>query len=425
MKRTSKAFLSLIALQIALGFSLGQMRVHADDWPQWRGPQRNGISQEKGLLKEWPKDGPKLLWKLGDIGSGYSTPAVVGDRLYLLANEGTDSEFVQAHAVKDGKRGWRTPLGKVGPNIPQMNFAAARSTPAVDGEFLYALGSDGDLACLEISTGKIRWQKNLRSDFAGKPGEWAYAESPLVDGNAVICTPGGSEATLVALNKKTGEVMWKCAVPEGDPAAFASAIIVEAGGVKQYVQLLQKGLVGVDAKTGKFLWRYAKPVSKYGANIPTPLASDGYVYVGSAGTGGGAVKLKVTEGRVEPEQIYFESKLPTAIGGAVKVGDYLYGTTAQALLCVEFATGKVKWEERALGPASICCADGHLYLHGENGDVALVAASPEGYREKGRFTPPEQPQHARPMEKAWAYPVVANGRLYIRDHGSLWCYDVK
>ena len=425
MKRVSKNFLSLIALQIALGFSLGPVRVHADDWPQWRGPQRNGISQEKGLLKEWPKGGPKLSWKLSDIGSGYSTPAVVGDRLYLLANEGTDSEFVQTHAVKDGKRGWRTPLGKVGPNVPQMNFAAARSTPTVDGDLLYALGSDGDLACLEVTTGKIRWQKNLRTDFAGKPGEWAYAESPLVDGDAVICTPGGSEATLAALNKKTGEVIWKCALPESDLAAFASAVVVETGGVKQYVQLLQKGLVGVDAKTGKFLWRYAKPVSKYGANIPTPLASDGLVYVGSAGTGGGAGKLKGTEGRVEPEQIYFESKLPTAIGGAVKVGDYLYGTTAQALLCIEFASGKVKWEERALGAASICCADGHLYLHGENGDVALVEASSEGYREKGRFTPPEQPQHAKPMEKAWAYPVVANGRLYIRDHGSLWCYDVK
>jgi outer membrane protein assembly factor BamB len=424
MKRISKAFLSLTALPIALGFSLA-MRVQADDWPQWRGPQRNGISQEKGLLKEWPKAGPKLLWKLGDVGSGYSTPAVVRDRLYLLANEGTESEFVQAHAVKDGKRGWRTPVGKVGPNVPQMNFAAARSTPTVDGEFLYALGSDGDLACLEVSTGKMRWQKNLRSDFAGKPGEWAYAESPLVDGDAVICTPGGSEATLAALNKKTGEVLWKCALPEGDLAAFASAIAVEAGGVKQYVQLLQKGLVGVEAKTGKFLWRYGKPVSKYGANIPTPLASDGYIYVGSAGTGGGAVKLKAAGGRIEPEQVYFESKLPTAIGGAVKVGDYLYGTTAQALLCVEFTTGKVKWEERALGAASICCAEGHLYLHGENGDVALVEASPEGYREKGRFTPPDQPQHSKPMEKAWAYPVVANGQLYIRDHGSLWCYDIK
>jgi len=397
----------------------------ADDWPQWRGPQRNGISKETGLLKEWPKEGPKLAWKLTDVGSGYSTPSVVGERLYLLANEGAESEFVQAHSVKDGKRIWRTPIGKVGPNIPQMNFLGARSTPTVEGEVLYALGSDGDLACLEIAAGKIRWQKNLRTDFGGKPGEWAYAESPLIDGDVLVCTPGGSAATLVAVNKKDGAVIWKCPSPEGDQAAFASPVVVQAGGVKQYVQLLQKGLVGVDAKTGKLLWRYAKATSKYGANIPTPLASGDIIYVGSAGTGGGAVKLKPKDGGIEAEQVYFESKLPTAIGGAVKVGDVLYGTTMGALLCIDFATGNVKWEDRALGPASICYADGHLYLHGENGDVALVEASPESYREKGRFTPPDQPKHDKPMEKAWAYPVVANGRLYIRDHGVLWCYDVK
>jgi len=229
----------------------------------------------------------------------------------------------------------------------------------------------------------------------------------------------------VALNKKTGALIWKCATREGDEAAYASAIIVEAAGAKQYVQLLQKGLVGVDAKTGKFLWRYGKSVSKYGANIPTPLASDGFIYVGSAGTGGGLVKLKANNGAVEAEQIYFEAKLPTAIGGVEKIGDYLYGTTSQALLCVEFATGAVKWSERALGAASLCYADGRLYLHGENGEVALVEPSPEGYRETGRFMPLEQPAHTNPMEKTWAYPVVANGRLYIRDHGMLWCYDIK
>ena len=219
--------------------------------------------------------------------------------------------------------------------------------------------------------------------------------------------------------------MWKCPVPEGDEAAYSSVIIVQSGGVKQYVQLLQKGLVGVDAKTGKFLWRYGKPVSKYGANIPTPVASDGLIYVGSAGTGGGLIKLNVKEGAVEPEQVYFESKLPTAIGGAVKVGDVLYGTTAQSLLCIDFMTGQVKWQARALGAASICYADARLYLHGENGEVALVEPNLQEYTEKGHFSPPSQPAHSQQMEKAWAYPVVANGRLYIRDHGTLWCYNVK
>jgi outer membrane protein assembly factor BamB len=399
--------------------------VVANDWPQWRGPQRNGLSQETGLLKEWSKDGPKLLWKISDAGSGYSTPAVVGDRLYVLGNDGLENEFVAALSVKDGKQIWRTRLGNVGNPKQQPSFPAARSTPTVEGELLYALDSDGDVACVETGAGKIRWQKSLRTDFGGKPGQWAYSESPLIDGNTLVCTPGGSQATVVALNKKTGEVIWKCALPEGDDAAFASAIVVETGGIKQYVQLLQKGLVGIEAKTGKLLWRYGKAESKYGANIPTPLASDAYVYCASAGTGGGAIRLKANGGKVESEEAYFESKLPTAIGGAVKVGDYLYGTTAQALLCVEFTTGKVKWEERALGAASLCYADGRLYLHGENGDMALVEASPDSYREKGRFTPPDQPKHSNQMEKAWAYPVVANGRLYIRDQGVLWCYDVK
>ncbi len=408
MKRTENTCSSAALLSITIITVLLPARLQADDWPQWRGPQRNGVSKETGLLKQWPKDGPKLLWKLTDAGSGYSTPSVVGERLYLLANEGTDSEFVQAHAVKDGKRIWRTPLGKVGANPPQMNYLGARSTPTVDGELLYGLGSDGDLACVEIGAGKVRWQKNLRTDLGGKPGDWAYSESPLIDGDVLVCTPGGSDATLAALNKETGAVIWKCPLPEADQAAFASPIVVDVGGVKQYVQLLQKGLVGVDAKTGKLLWRYAKPVSRFGANIPTPLASDALM-----------------DGGIEVEQLYFESKLPTSIGGAVKMGDFLYGTTAQALLCIEFATGKVKWEDRAVGAASLCYADGYLYLHGENGEVALVEASPDGYREKGRFTPPDQPAHSKPMEKAWAYPVVANGRLYIRDHGSLWCYDVK
>ena len=401
------------------------LSVVARDWPQWRGPQRNGISQETGLLKEWPKDGPKLRWRVAEAGSGYSTPAVVGDRLYLLANEGLDHEFVQALAVKDGKRVWSTDLGKVGNAKQQPSFPAARSTPTVEGELLYALGSDGDLACLERGTGKVRWQKNLRVDFRGKPGEWAYSESPLIDGDTLLCTPGGNAATLAALNKKTGQVLWQCALPEGDEAAYASAISVEVGGVKQYVQLLQKGLVGVEANTGRFLWRYGKPVSRYGANIPTPVADQGYIYCAAAGTGAGVVKLQVKDGSVEPQQAYFAANLPSAIGGTVKVGNFLYGTTGQAILCVEFATGQVKWEERALGAASLCCAGGRLYCHGENGDVLLVEPSPDSYREKGRFTPPAQPKHAPPMEKAWAYPVVANGSLYLRDHGTLWCYDVS
>ena len=425
MKTFLKHPLRFTSLMVALGLSCPLPQAHALDWPQWRGPHRDGVSTEKGLLKEWPKEGPRLLWKIEDAGSGYSTPAVVGDRVYLLGNQGLENESVRALSAKDGKQIWATQLGKVGNPDQKPPFPGARSTPTVDGNFLYALGSDGDLACLELATGKLLWQKSLRSDFHGKPGQWAYSESPLIDNDTLICTPGGSEATIVALHKKTGAVNWKSAQPEGDEAAYASAAVTEAGGRRQYVQLLQKGLVGVDAKTGKPLWRYAKAVSRYGANIPSPVVSDGIVYFGSAGTGGGAVKLMAKDGSVEVEEVYFESKLPTAIGGTVKVGEFLYGTTAQALLCIEFATGKIKWEQRIPSASSVCTADGRLYLHGENGDVALVEATSEAYHENGRFTPAGGPKRSQPMEKSWAFPVISGGKLLIREHNLLWCYAVQ
>jgi len=411
--------------KLALGLTLLAVQARSEDWPQWRGPNRDGVSSETGLLKEWPKDGPKLVWSVKDIGSGYSTPAVVGDHIYLLSNEGLEKESVVALSTKDGGRIWSAPLGKVGHPSQQPNYPAARSTPTVEGDALFALGSDGDLVCLDTVTGKERWRKNLRRDFGGEPGEWAYSESPLIDGDALICTPGGANATMVALNKKTGETIWRSAVPDGGGAAYASAIIVTAGGAKQYVQLLQKGLVGVDANSGRLLWRYTKPVSRYGANIPTPLASDGIIYTASAGTGGGAVRLVMKDGKPEAEELYFDLKRPTAIGGAVTVGDFLFGTTAQGMQCFDIKTGAIKWEERGFGAASLLVADGRLYLHGENGDVALVEATPDAYREKGRFTPPDEPKRANQMEKAWAYPALAHGRLYIRDKNMLWCYDVK
>jgi outer membrane protein assembly factor BamB len=365
------------------------------------------------------------LWKVTHAGSGYAAPAVVGNRIYLLGNEGLENEYVQALDIKDGQRVWSTRLGKVGNPKQNPNFPAARSTPTVDGAVLYALSSDGDLACLDTATGAVRWKKSLRADFGGKPGEWAYAESPLVDGDALICTPGGSQATIVAFNKQSGEVLWKCATPEGDEAGYASATVVEVGGVRQYVQLLQKGLVGVDAKSGRLLWRFDKAVSKYNANIPSPVVDRDIIYCASAGTGGGAVRLKAAGGGITAEQLYFEAKLPTAIGGAVKVGDSLFGASSQAMLCANFLTGQIKWEERAFGAAALVFADGRLYLNAENGEVGLVEPSAEGYREKGRFTPPERPKRISPMEKSWAYPVLAGGRLYLRDHGMLWCYDVK
>jgi len=392
------------------------------DWPQWRGPERSGISQETGLRAEWPAEGPKLVWQVKNVDDGYSTPAVVGDRLYLISNKGMDNEFVQALDTADGKQLWATHLGKVGVNRgPQ--YPGSRSTPTVDGDAIYALGSDGDLACLDRATGAIRWLKNVRAVYHGEPGAWAYSESPLIDGDVLVCTPGGKDATFVALDKRTGDLLWKSALSEGDQASYASAIIVEVGGLKQYVQFVQKGLVGLDARSGKLLWRYAKTATGSPANIPTPVAADAFVYSGTNRGGGGLVQLKVGNDAVEATEVYFAPKLPTSIGGAVKVGGYLYGTNTGGLMCVDFATGEVKWQDRSVGAGSVCYAENRIYVHGEKGDLALVEATPEAYREKGRITPPDQPERGK--SAAWAYPIIAGGRLYIRDLGTLWSYDVS
>jgi outer membrane protein assembly factor BamB len=411
-------------LAITAGCVLLSVAGRADDWPQWRGPERTGISRETDLLDEWPSGGPKLLWQVNDLGDGYGAPAVTSTAVYLIANRGMDSEYVVARSLQDGKLLWSTPLGKVGNPAQEAPYPMARSTPTVDGEVLYALGSDGDLVCLQTATGEVLWRKSLRADFGGVPGTWAYAESPLIDGDALVVTPGGNEATLVALNKNDGAVIWRSAVPGGDPAAYASAIVIEAAGRRQYVQFLQGGVVGVDAKTGKFLWRYAR-TSTGPANIPTPVAHNGYVYSSNARRfGGGLVQLKQSADGVAAEEIYFERAVPNTLGGQVLLDGYLYGTNSEGLVAAQFVTGEVSAQGGG-GPASVLYADNHLYVHYESGDVALVEASPAGFREHGRFAPPNPPEHLRgPREMAWAYPVVANGRLYIRDLGTLWSYDI-
>lgn len=406
----------------AAWLGVGSM-VAADDWPQWRGPNRDGISQEQGLLPEWPADGPPLVWQATDLGSGYSTPSVVGDRLYVISNRGLDDEYVEARKTATGGVAWSTRLGKVGNPKQKPSYPAARSTPTVDGDRLYALGSDGDLSCLDLANGSLHWQKHLRADFGGKPGEWAYAESPLIDGDVLVCTPGGSEATLVALNKTSGDVIWKAAAPGGDDAAYASVMPVNLDGRKQYVQFLAKGLVGVDATTGKFLWRYEQTAKGSPANIPTPVAEKNFVYTSTARGGAGLVRVKQSSGEFAADQVYFSAELPKSIGGSVLVDGNLYGTTTQGLMCVEFEAGQTRWTDRSIGAASVCYADGRLYLHGENGEVALVEATPEAYREKGRFIPTARPDIG--SSKDWTYPVVANGRLYVRSGAALWCYDIS
>ncbi len=414
-RQAQLVFLALITASIA----------GAADWPQWRGPERNSISTETGLLQQWPQSGPKLLWRLNDIGDGYGTVAVVGDRFYIIGNTGMESEHVQARNVTDGKKIWQAEIGKVGDPDQQPHYPKARSTPVVEAGILYAEGSAGDVVAIQIATGERLWHKSLQGDFNGQHGKWAYGESPLVDGGAVVVTPGGSDATIVALNKSTGETLWTSAVPGGDLAGYASPVVIEAAGRKQYVHFLDEGVVGVDAANGKFLWRYAK-TSTGPANIADPLVHDGYIYSTNARRFGGAlVKLNQTSEGVAAEEVYFERYAPNTLGGQILLGGILYGTNSQGLVAADFMTGKVRWQAEG-GPGSVLYAEGQLYVHWESGGVTLVDATPEEFREKGRFTPSDPDEHLLgDREMAWSYPVVANGRLYIRDMGVLWCYDVS
>lgn len=346
-----------------------------------------------------------------------------------MMNNTKDEESVVALDVKDGKQVWSTKVGKVGKN-EGFPYPGTRSTPTADGDRLYVLGSDGDLACVERDKGKVIWAKNLKKDFDGKPGMWAYAESVLIDGDVLVCTPGGKTATMLALNKKDGSVIWKCAVPEGDSAGYASTIIAEVGKVKQYVQFVAGGVIGVDAKTGKFLWRYDH-TKDANANIPTPVFHDDCVFTSTSRNGSGLNRITVDKDKVASEEVYFKTTKLNSIGGVVRVGDYVYGTNDRGeLVCMEFKTGKVKWQHAAVGSAALCFADGMLYVRGQGGsgfggepaktETVLVEPMPEEYKEKGRI---ELTDHGK--YPVWPHPVVANGRLYLRDQGVLVCYDIK
>lgn len=391
----------------------------AADWPQWRGAQRDGVSKEAGLHQEWPAGGPALRWKATDIGTGYSSPAIAGGRVYLQTTRDND-EFLLALDEKSGEKVWSVPIGKVGPNRgPQ--YPGTRSTPTIDGDFIYCLASAGELACLTRADGKLIWAKNLQTDLEGKPGNWAYSESVLIDGDALVCTPGGESATLASLNKTTGSVLWKSSVPGLETAEYSSIMIAGAGDSKEYVQFLRKALIGVDAKTGKFLWRYDRTIDP-GANIPTPIVVGNRIFSSGSRSGGALLELKTEGDGATVSEKYFDPALAASIGGSVLVDGKLYGTTRQVLFCADFATGKVLWADRAgIDGASICSAGGRLYVRNhKSGDVALVEPSAEAYREKGRFAQPD-----RSDKPAWPHPVVANGGLYLRDQGVLLCYDVK
>ncbi len=414
----------------------------AADWPQWQGPNRDGKSDESGLLQSWSKDGPPLAWKINLGGYGYSSPSIVGDRLYITGAEDKETgakEFALCLSTKDGKRIWKTPLPVGKQNYRDTSRGnGPRGSVTVDGDLLYMVGARGDLTCLKAADGSKVWSVSYSDDFGGNPGAWGYSESVLIDGDKLICTPGGKQGTMAALDKKTGKVIWR-SKELTDSAVYCSPIVADIAGVRQYITQTNAGpkgredpgaSVGVRASDGKLLWRFNE-LKRRTAVIPTPVVQDNYVFF-TSGYGAGCELVKIEpagKGEVKASLVYTKNPLiANHHGGVLRVGEYIYGHSDRGgWTCFEFKKGgeEPEWQERkALGKGSVTYADGHLYCYSEReGTCVLVEASPGGWKEKGRFTIPEK-MNPRPGGAIWTHPVVANGKLYLRDHLHLFCYDV-
>ena len=407
-----------MARLLPIAFILATVAIRAQstafDWPQWRGPERSGISKETGLLKEWPRSGPALAWSAAMLGAGYGSVAVAGDRVWVQGMRNRQSVVTSLNRA-DGKATWVRIIGPAGEND---RGSGPRGTPTVDGDRLYALTENGDLACLRVADGTVVWQRNILKDFGGQNIGWLISESPLVDGNLVIVTPGGRSNGMAALDKMTGKTVWTTK-ELGDDAGYASPIVADVQGVRTVMTLTSNAAVGVRVSDGKLMWRYTG-VANGTANITTPVYSDNKVFFTSAyGTGGVLLGLRASGQEVKAQEIYFTREMQNHHGGVVLVNGYLYGFNNSILTSLEFASGKMMWRDRSVGKGSVAFADGNLYLLSENNVVGLAEATPAGYREKGRFTIADQGL------PSWSHPAVSGGRLFIRNQGTLAAYDVR
>src|SRR5688572_20189230 len=417
MRRHQMHRLLTVSLTLAVAAALSAAvlgQAPAADWPQWRGTERTGISKETGLLRQWPAAGPASAWTASGLGAGYGSVAVSGDRVFVQGARERES-VVSSLSRADGKVVWTKVIGARGDND---RGDGPRSTPTVDGERLYVLTENGDLACLRVADGTRIWQRNILKDFDASNINWLLSESPLVDGGRVVVTPGGSDGGMVALDKMTGKTVW-ASLELDDEAGYSSPIVADVHGVRTYMTLTSGAGVGVRASDGKLMWRYAAAANRT-ANITTPIYADNKVFYSSAyGTGGALVGLRSSSGEIRAQEIYFTRDMQNHHGGVVLVDGYLYGYNNSVLTCLEWATGKMMWRDRSVGKGAVSFADGHLYILGENNVVGLVEATPAGYREKGRFTIRDQGW------PSWSHPAIAGGRLYIRNQGTLTTYNIR
>ncbi|MBN4049828.1 PQQ-like beta-propeller repeat protein [bacterium AH-315-M10] len=379
------------------------------DWPQWRGPGRDGLSPDTGLLRKWPDAGPKQLWQVTGLGGGYSSPAISGGLLYVTGM--IDEKLVISAFDLQGQRKWTTIHG------PAWNtsYPGTRATVTVDRGQLYLMSGPGLLACYDAATGKRSWQVDITRTHGGKPPQWGYSESVLIHGRLAIVQPGGASC-IVAFDKTTGKQVW---VSQGldDPPAYASAIVVTYQKLEMIVTLTSKGMVCVRASDGAFLWRNDRAASG-GQVCPTPVYSDGLVFAAASGQGGACVKLTVTGDRVTASEIWKTKKMQTHHGGFLLVGGFIYGNHKRGWSCLDFKTGKQRWFGRGVRKGSLTYADGMLYTLSERGGkIGLVRATPEKFELISSFKVPGD-------GKSWAHPVVIGKRLYVRYGDKLTVYDV-
>jgi outer membrane protein assembly factor BamB len=398
------------------------------DWPQFRGPKRDGVSTETGLLKSWPEDGPPIVWVAKGVGEGYSSVVVVGDKVITMGDRG-DANYLFAVSRTDGTNLWEAKVGKSGGG---GGYPGPRCTPTIAGNKVYGIGQHGEMVCVNLADGKEVWRVDFKKDFKGSSGGWQYSESPLVDGEKVVVTPGGKEATMLALNKDTGKVIWKGFTPDGEAAGYSSIVVSNAAGKKQYVTLTSKGVVSFNAADGKLLWRFGASSNRFAdntANIPTVILYDApnQLFAAAGYNRGGAVFTVMSSGgKIEPVEDQWSEKVKNKHGGIIRVGKYLYGDLDDSgrIWCADAKTLEIKWSRardnsRASGSASLMCADGMLYVRHQNGYVSLVEATPEAYKLVSSF------KLAKSDGNNWAHPVVVGGKMYIRQGDLITCFNVK
>lgn len=380
------------------------------DWSQWRGPRRDGVSREPDLLTDWPANGLPELWR-EPIGAGFSTVAVAGGKLVTM--EGTESnETVLCRDAATGKELWRRTYDRPGLSASQYG-PGPRSTPTIDGDRVYSVGSTGIFLCLDLATGKELWRHDLIAEYGGRQPAWGVAFSPLVEGNLIFTTPGGADgSSLAAFDKQSGQLVWKSL---NDEPGYSSPIAVLHDKHTEIVFLTGEALVGVQPTSGQELWRFPWKTD-YNANIATPIAFEDHIFI-SSGYGHGCALVRIL-GPDGPRPVYQHRRMKNHFSSSVRVDRFIYGFDEDRLVCLEAATGKERWGARGFKKGSLAAIPGHLIVLGEEGKLALVAADPDRYVEKAAYRQAAQ-------GRCWTVPVVANGRLYLRDESNLICLDLR